>query len=46
MQPTSSLKKHGDGGTFKSLEILENLSVPKWTKEFSGTVVCEDKGGG
>jgi hypothetical protein len=24
---------------------LENLSIPEWTKEFLGTIVCGDKGG-
>ena len=27
----------------KSKEILENLSEPKWTKEFPGTVFYGDK---
>jgi hypothetical protein len=35
-----------DFGLLKSREILENLFVPEWTKEFSGIVFCEDKGGG
>jgi hypothetical protein len=31
---------------YMSSEILEDLSVPEWTKELSGTNVCGDKGGG